>query len=213
MHNYLEKLLSISSQSLLPGKPYIEHRYTALLGGLNDEIYKVLNIRNGFYAFESALHFFSATEESHKETIDINEWNRDDLWKKEYGDLADSLFCFAEDLFGCQFCIKDGEIYLFDPETGELEQIANDFEGWARVILNDCDFMTGFPLAHEWQVKHNKIPDGKRLIPKKLFVLGGDFSIDNLYLSDAVQGMKYRADIASQIRNLPDGTESKLTVE
>lgn len=44
-------------------------------------------------------------------------------------------------------------------------------------------------------------------------MLGGEFVLDNLYLADAVEGMKLRADIASQIRDLPDGAQIKFSVE
>lgn len=32
---------------------------------------------------------------------------------------------FAEDVFGGQFCIKDNQVYRFDPETGGLDVIAD----------------------------------------------------------------------------------------
>jgi hypothetical protein len=44
-----------------------------------------------------------------------------------------------------------------------------------------------------------------RLIPKQPFVLGGPFSIENLYLGDAAEGMRLRAEIARQLEHLPDG--------
>ncbi|HKJ51573.1 MAG TPA: SMI1/KNR4 family protein, partial [Gammaproteobacteria bacterium] len=68
------------------------------------------------------------------------------------------------------------------------------------------------PLAHQWQVIHGQLPARKRLVPKIPFVAGGEFSIENLFLIDAVEGMKYRADIAIQIKDLPDGTQVKLNI-
>lgn len=54
------------------------------------------------------------------------------------------------------------------------------------------------------------MPIGSRLLPKQLFVLGGSFDVDNLYALDAVKGMQLRAEIARQIRDLPDGTSVTL---
>lgn len=45
------------------------------------------------------------------------------------------------------------------------------------------------------------------------FVMGGDFSLDNLYVADAVEGMRLRADIADKIKNLPDGTQVKFSLD
>ena len=43
-------------------------------------------------------------------------------------------------------------------------------------------------------------------MPKKPFVLGGEYRIENLYLLNAVKAMHLRANLAVQIKNLPDGT-------
>lgn len=37
--------------------------------------------------------------------------------------------------------------------------------------------------------------------------------LDNLYLADAVEGMRFRADIASQIKELPDGAQIILNID
>jgi hypothetical protein len=45
------------------------------------------------------------------------------------------------------------------------------------------------------------------------FVLGGEFVLDNLYLAVAVEGIRSRADIASQIKELPDGAQIRLNID
>jgi hypothetical protein len=98
----------------------------------------------------------------------------------------------------------------FNPETGNIEVVATSLEGWAERILADYTVETGWPLAHEWQRRYGPLPVQERLIPKIPFVLGGAYDTDNLYAIDAVKGMRFRADIARQIRDLPDGTQVKL---
>jgi len=83
--------------------------------------------------------------------------------------------------------------------------MAESLESWAAEILGDYKFRTGYPLAHDWQLRNGVIADGTRLVPKRPFVLGGDFSVDNLYVLDSVRGMRLRADLAAQLRDLPDG--------
>lgn len=114
------------------------------------------------------------------------------------------MFC-AEDVFGGQFCIKDNGIYAFDPETVSLEYLTNGFDGWAKILLEDYQVLRGYPLAHQWQRQVGPIPAGKRLALKMPFVLGGNYEIKNLHLVDALQEMRFRARIATQIKDLPDG--------
>jgi hypothetical protein len=122
-------------------------------------------------------------------------------------------FCFSLKIsLGFKFCLKADGVYQFDPETGHVDKLAHNFEGWADAILRNYRLLTGHPLAHEWQQLNGKIASGVRLVPKQLFVFGGAFSIQNLYALDAVSAMRMRASIAVQIKELPDGTKIRLKV-
>ncbi len=170
----------------------------------------MLSLKNGFYAFEGALHVYS--DWGAPSEPGLVEWNADSLWKSEYQGMAKGLLCFAEDVVGMQFCLKDGGVSRFDPETGEVEVMAPDPEHWAEMILGDHELWTGFRLAHEWQEDHKPLPVGSRLVPITPFVLGGEFTSKNLHVLEAVKGMRYRASIAVQIRDLPDGASVNLRV-
>ena len=88
----------------------------------------------------------------------------------------------------------------------------NSLEEWAEKILDDYNFHTGYQLASDWQKKHGPLPIGKRLAPKRAFVLGGDFHVDNLYAADSFDIMSYRGMLAQKIKDLPDGTTIKVSV-
>ena len=202
-----DKLLSISSEGICESKPQIDELSKDILGTLNDEFYNFLSIKNGFYAFESALHVFPATNDS---IPNLTLWNSHDLWRNEYSSSIKDYLFFAEDTFGVQFCVFKNKIYGFDPETEEIEKIATSFDEWAKCIVEEYNYWTGFDLAHQWQLENGAIPVGKRLLPKIPFILGGEFAIDNLYLLDSVKGMRFRGALAQQIDNSPDGTKIKL---
>ena len=206
----LEKLISSASTSLSERKPEIPNQLIALAGSLGVDLLALLQQRNGFYALESALHVFPS--HSSQQEIGLVDWNENALWRNEYKGLADDCLFFAEDVFGGQFCIKDGKVYTFDPETGALDYLADDIEGWAQAIVSDYEVLTGYPLAHQWQEQNGQLPAKKRLLPKLPFVAGGEFVLDNLYLADAVEGMRFRADIANQIKDLPDGAQIKFDI-
>ena len=160
---------------------------------------------------ESALHFFPCAAVPAE--MGIEEWNARDCWVSCYQGLADGCVFFAEDVFGGQFCLADEGVYSFDPETGERNFISQTLDQWAEAILDDYEVLTGFPLAHEWQALNGAIPSGKRLLPKLPFVVGGEFRLDNLYLGESVKGMRFRAEMACQIRDMPDGAEIKFVFE
>lgn len=210
MKNYFQKLLSLAGEPLIDSSPIFNKTILDLAGNLGKELQSMLAQKNGFYCFELALHVFPLG--SSENTISLDIWNSRESWKQYYGCLADKCLFFAEDIFGGQFCIVGDKICTFDPETGDLEEIADSFENWAKSMLDEYDFLTGFSLAHSWQEKYGVIPPGKRLLPKIPFVCGGEFTIDNLYLLDSVTGMKLRADLARQIQNSPDGTKIKFRI-
>lgn len=208
----IQKLLSISSSKISEFIPQIDESTKNMLGSLSDEFCSLLSVKNGFYAFESALHFFPATQLD-RSIIDVNYWNSTSLWRNEYSTSIKDYLFFAEDIFGGQFCIFNEKIHIFDPETEEIEEIAPSFDDWAKCILEEYNYLTGFELAHEWQLKNFSIPVGKRLLPKVPFVLGGKFTVDNLYLLDSITGMRLRGDLAQQIKNSPDGTKVTFKIE
>jgi hypothetical protein len=51
-----------------------------------------------------------------------------------------------------------------------------------------------------------------RLMPQIPFVLGGRFSLSNLFALDAVRAMKTYANLALQIKDLPDGATVNFRV-
>lgn len=206
----LDKLLSMASASLSEREPEISEELRTLSGFLADDVLRMLCRRNGFYALETALHVFPSHSE--QQEMGLDDWNRNTLWREAYEGLADACMFFAEDVFGGQFCIKESKVHSFDPETGALDYLGDNIEDWAKAIVSDYDVLTGYVLAHRWQKENGRIPAKKRLLPKTPFVLGGEYTVENLYLSDAVEGMKLRADIANQIKDLPDGARIKFNV-
>ncbi len=206
----LKKLISIASPELCHELPRLTQGLIALAGESGRELMEALHQKNGFYAFESALHFLPAGCQA--SCIDLETWNRDDSWRKGYAEAAHGYLFFAEDIFGVQFALSKKGIRKFDPETGEAEAFASTIDKWAARILEDYEYETGYALAKEWQEQYGPLPSGQRLLPKTPFVLGGEYKVKNLYAADALKGMEFRADMWRQIRDLPDGAEVRLRI-
>lgn len=200
-----QKLLSIASPALIDAPPMLGAKLTKLLGKRLDELLALLRERNGFYAFESALHVFPATTKAG--LMDLEQWNSDELWRSTYGAMVDRCVFFAEDVFGCPFAIRDDKVLSMDPENGELEEIGDDLESFASHILADFEVATGQPLAHEWQTMRGPLAPGRRLFPGIPFVLDGPYEVENLRDVDAAQAMRFRGKLAVQLKNVPPGAK------
>ncbi len=208
MGQYLNKLLSLSTPSLGADPAVISDDLVVNAGRFGLELAELLSARNGFYAFESALHVFPTGKTEH---ISLEQWNNPDLWIGHYGDLVKDIFFFAEDIFGHQFCFYQDKICLFDAETAKLESFASNLEEWAQVLLDNYPVWTGHPLANQWQEKNGSLPFGFRLMPMTPFTCGGEFVVENLYPIKAVSGMRTRANLATQIANMTD--DSTITFD
>lgn len=235
---HLQKLLSISDIALCNSEPNPPTTFLRMGGAVTGELIKLLQERNGFYAFEGALHVLPSncvnnassivTETSQVQMgrllgqdnegrlmgwpMDLERWNMDVVWRSEFGTAAEDLLFFAEDAFGEQFALSNGKVWRFNPESAERKEIAHNLDEWAEKILADYIFETGYQQAHDWQQQNGRLLEGQRLIPKTPFIMGGAYDVENLFALDAVKGMRYRADIWKQIRDLPDGTPIQLKV-
>jgi len=205
MDTPISKLLSIASPAI--GAPWEHKDVLKDCGELGQELAKLLETKNGFFAYESAL--LVRPLRNIDNPLGLCEWNAPDLWKTSYAKKIDA-FCFAEDVFGVQFCISDDTICIFDPETSVLDHLCDSISDWARIVIDEPNLRTGYPLAHAWQIARGPLRPGERLLPKTPFVLGGKFEVENLYCSKDIKGMLFRASVANQIRDLPDGTQVTL---
>ncbi len=178
--------------------------------GLERAHQQFIQAQNGIYAFDRALHIFGCSERFPFHHLQTR--NAPSEWRNMYGDAASGLVFFAEDIFGNLYAKASEKVVLFDLETGERNEVASDFSTWVRYILQDTDYATGQSLAAEWQRLHDPLPYSSRLCPKKPFVVGGEFVVDNLYALAWDKGLLFRADIARQLRDLPDGTPIQFKI-
>lgn len=204
-------LLESANEILSAAPPALDDWTTQHAGALLPEFEYLYRHKNGFLAFDRSLRVFAA--DPHVHDLSLSRWNSPRLWRDHYGSLADELLFFADDIFGVQFCVKEGEVFSFEPETGALERLADDLEGWGALMLTETDYYTGRPIASAWQEQFGALEPTQRLIPTLLFTLGGEFTLGNLSAKDATLGMKIRGPIAQKIHGLPDGTKIRFVIE
>lgn len=197
---FLDKLLNVGGQAISTETP---ERVSLPVGAFWDDFFRLVARKNGFYAFEGALHLFPSAKEG---CMPVRLWNSSELWRYTYNGLFSSeIHFFAEDAFGCQFGASGDAVYFLNAETGYLKMHSQCLEEWAEKLLKDYAVETGYPLAHEWQVKNGRIPGNCRLVPEVPFVLGGKFAVDNLIPVRSIQAMRYYGKLASDLAVRKDG--------
>ena len=206
INDLIGRLLAIASGPLLDGAP------RSGAGDINLIAQELLSKRNGFYAFESALHVLPSGPVG-SPAFSVEQWNVRELWLAAYGPLAPRAVFFAEDLFGGQFAIKDGRIYSFDPETAKFASLAGDLTSWCGEVMSRYDYLTGFSVGHEWQMQHGALRAGHRLVPRIPFSLGGDYSAANVEPVESGAALRYRARLATRISELPDSAQIRFSPE
>ncbi len=203
----IKKIVSVAGAQLFGGSPSVE---LADVGPREQELIQLLTVRNGFYAFDGALHVRS----SGGGDLSLETWNSASLWRDAYEGMAGQGLFFAEDVFGNQFAIVKERIASFDSETGALQIVSESIEEWCELVLADPEFLTGSTFARAWQqVAKRPIGHGQRLVAKTPFVLGGDYHLHNLYEADAVKAMRWHGNLAVQLRDVPDGGSVTLAVK
>jgi hypothetical protein len=195
----VDTILSIAGEAVVDSAP-VRTMFPNLV-----DLYALLSERNGFYALESALHVFPSAVPG-VPGRSLEEWNDPELWLNHYGPLRPKAVCFAEDAFGGQFLIKDGAVLAFNPETGDIADLAPDLSTWMQEVLIRFNYLAGYTVAHEWQLRNGALPVGHRLIPRVPFSCGGEFVAENVVPVEAVAAMRYWGNFAQEISALPDGT-------
>ena len=210
MVEVISTLLSISSPPLSGDEEMPGQKLVDVSPHLSGQLFSLLKQKNGFFAFENALHVFPLGKTDFG--YDLTTWNSTNLWRSYYLGLADAPLFFAEDVFGEQFAIYQELIHRFNPETGLFTQFAPSLNDWAERILDSYDLEVGYTIGHNWQTEFEPLQPSHRLLPKVPFLLGGKFVIENLYSLDAAQGMRFRSDMANKTTDIPDGSKIVLKV-
>jgi SMI1 / KNR4 family (SUKH-1) len=174
---------------------------------------KLLEAANGAYLFGRALHLLGACERPDWHSLCA--WNDARTWRDAYDNIAEELIFFAEDAFGDQFAYsgRGGEVVLFEAELGRAGPCAPTFVDWLELVVEQRDALLPIDLlaAHAGE--------GKRLQPgTQLFAYPPLFSLESkegveVGHVDAVEAMRFRGQLARQIRGLPSGTRVKIEVE
>jgi len=204
----VEKLVEEGKRALADTPTSEGENFLSNLGERGKELLELLKLKNGFYAYSGALHVFPIG--SHETVIDLKRWNDEKSWKKEFSFIDEDYFCFAEDIFGWQYCIVNDRIKLMDIEQGIFTEFAPDLETWAKKVLDDPDGTSGAVFAKGWAREEGGIVMGNRINVWPFFVLGGKVGVANYAEIEQEDLLAGHGIVARQLLDIEDGQQVRV---
>jgi hypothetical protein len=206
--NIMQKILAYSSLHA-PAIP-IENAAMEQIAAISHQYAIFLKEHsNGGYFYNNALHLLGSNEGD----LDFDIFVFNHFVKDIYKSKVDGFFFFAEDLFGQLYAFRDSKVFLFFIDAAEYELVADSFEDWIDIVINDPDYYLGYTFAQTADPQTlKKLSEGYRMGATMPFVLGGAYNMENLRLKHYRENLEFSASIAHQISGVPDGTPIQFKI-
>lgn len=121
--------------------------------------------------------------------------------------MGDKRFeAFGLDTFGDIFLLLGEGVARLSTETSAVDEFWPSIEAWLSELKDDPDTMVGRGFLLNWQSQNGDLKNGHRLAPKMPFIFGGSYDLENIVSLPIQEILGFRAHIARQIRDLPDGS-------
>ena len=110
---------------------------------------------------------------------------------------------------------EDGSVHLFDVANGTVQRIASSCDEFAHLVDREDN-------AANWlmiKLVDDCVTDGLRLSKRQCYgfktlpFLGGEYSVENVYVADIEEYYSFLADLFQQTKDLPDRSQAKLVVK
>jgi hypothetical protein len=174
---------------------------------------RLLEICNGAFLYGRALHFFGAC--ARPPWHSLAQWNARETWRDAYRDLTDGLIFFAEDAFGDQFAYtgRGGEVVVFEAELGKVVHAAPTFMLWIESILAAPESLLPIELLKGERAAGKNLQAGSQLFAyPPLFSVESREGVEIGHV-DAIEAMRFRGQLALQVRDMPSGTQVKIEID
>lgn len=175
-----------------------------LLSELPPDLVRVLRDTNGCILHEGALHIRGAslTPEWHSLR---SAWRGPNAFHTLYDTVQSTDVPFAQDQFGDQFLLRDGQVFRLSGETGEVESLADSLDAFLSGLREDIETFLNVGMEH-------RMLPGQLLLAYPPFVFQESQEGTSLKPVSASEVILFHADLARQIRDVPNGGQIKLKV-
>ena len=166
------------------------------------ELAAVLKETNGFILHSGAFHLRGAvlTPEWHSLGAALNGAH---AFHRLYGSVLESDIPFGQDQLGDQFILREGSIFRLVAETGEIEFISHSLSQFLIAVAENIEAFLNVGLNH-------KLEPGQLLHAYPPFVTKEAAHGVSLKPCEATELIRFHAEIARQIAELPDGTQISI---
>ena len=121
-----------------------------------------------------------------------------------------SWSCFGEDAFGSQYLLSSGpmpKVAVFLSETGEIDELGVGPAEFLQMIVDDPQNSLWLPLYQACVEQYGPLSLRQHFALRIESALGGKMSVENVMPIDSQEHMGALAEIAEQIRDVPNGTK------
>ncbi|HZO85002.1 MAG TPA: hypothetical protein VFC26_07305, partial [Verrucomicrobiae bacterium] len=173
-----------------------------ILPEVRANLFQILSQINGFILHDGALHVRGASLAPEWHSLRAA-WRGKGSFTTLYPNVKPSDIPFAQDQFGDQFLIREGKILRLFAETGEIEPLAESLEDFLFRVEDDIEtFLTvGF---------RDKLQPGELLLAYPPFCFQESGANASLKPVPAGEVISFHADLARQIRDVPDGGQVQI---
>lgn len=175
-----------------------------ILRELPADLVRILSDTNGFILHDGALHVrgASTTPEWHSLRLALH---GPTAFHALYESVHTTDIPFAQDQVGDQFLLRDGRVLRLSGETGDVEPLADSLDDFFRRVAADIEEFLDVGLGHTMQ-------PGQLLLALPPFVFQESGDGASLKPVRAGEVILFHADLARQIRDIPDGGQIEIKV-
>jgi hypothetical protein len=113
------------------------------------------------------------------------------------------------------FIGKDGAVYWLQTDSGEFTKTAENMQEFQEFLKDEQKVDNWFlpSLIDQLLTAGKTLNENEVYSFKKLPVIGGEYSVDNLEPTDMTIHFTISGQICEQIKNWPDGTKVRIKVK
>ena len=164
----------------------------------------ILSDTNGFILHDGALHVRGAcvTPEWHSLRVALR---GPSAFHTLYPSVHATDIPFAQDQVGDQFLLRDGRVFRLSGETGDIEPLADSLDDFFKRAGEDIEEFVNVGVGHTVQ-------PGELLLAYPPFVFRESGAGASFKPVRAGEVILFHADLARQIRDVPDGGEVEFKI-
>ncbi|SKB02084.1 hypothetical protein SAMN02745166_03537 [Prosthecobacter debontii] len=157
----------------------------------------------GFILRYGAIHFRGCVDQPDWHSL-RKAWYGDHSFHRLYPSVFETDIPFAQDQMGDQYLLRSEEVFRLDAETGKVDRFASDLESFMAGIDGDIAAYLNVGLDHQ-------LEPGFLLLAYPPFCMAESSGGASLRPVPSGELILFHADLAAQIRDVPDGGKVIIT--